>query len=89
MAVAATNSTTEPRSFSIGPKKIQILRFTAVSGDTTGTLTADALTYVDEVILSGGIRFTAAPTIAGNVVTLAFTDPSTGGYFGTVICIGR
>lgn len=89
MALVATNSTSEPRSFSIGPLKIQILTYTADSGDTSGTVTADALKEVSHIIVSGGMRHSAAPTFAGNVATLAFVDPSTGGLFGTIICIGR
>lgn len=89
MAFAATNLSAESRSFSIGPVKVQLMTFTAASGDTTGTLTADALTTIFAVSLDGGITFTAAPTFSGNVATLAFADPGVGGAFGTAIVIGR
>ena len=59
MTFAATNSTAEPRSFSIGPRKVQILRYTAVSADTAGTITADALNEVEEVIMDGRLELTA------------------------------
>jgi len=88
MAFATTDSVSEPRSFSIGPVKIQIVKFTAASGDTSGTITADRLTDVFHVILDGGLVYTAAPTYATNVATLAFKDPL-GNAFGTAIIIGR
>ena len=88
MAFAATSSTSEPRSFSIGPMKIQILTWSAASGDTSGTITADKLTTVDHVLIDGHMHHTAAPTFSGNVVTLAFADPVATVY-GTAIVIGR
>lgn len=88
MAFAATALSAEPRSFSIGPKKVQIFTFTAASADVAGTITATGLSNAESIILGGGIRLTAAPTFSGNVVTLAFTDPSTAGWFGTAMVIG-
>ncbi len=88
MAFAATASTKEPRSFSIGPLKIQIFTFTAVSGDTSGTITATGLKEAFHVIVTGGLVYTAAPTFSTNVATLAFTDPAANA-FGTAIVIGR
>ena len=89
MAFAATASTAEPRSFSIGPLKVQLFTFTAADNDTSGTITATALKEVMHVIVDGGMIHTAAPTFATNVVTLAFADPGTGGLFGTALVIGR
>jgi hypothetical protein len=88
MAFAAANAT-ESRAFSIGPVKIQVLTYSVASGDTTGTVTADALTTIDNIIVMGvaGVA-TAAPTYAANVATLAFVDPAATRY-GQVICIGR
>lgn len=88
MAFAATASTKEPRSFSIGPLKVQIFTFTAASGDTSGTITATALKEAFHVIMDGGLNLTAAPTFSSNVVTLAYTDPAANA-FGTAIVIGR
>jgi hypothetical protein len=87
MAFAATASTKEPRSFSIGTRKIQIMTYTAASGDTSGTVTATSLSRIDHIILDGKIAHTALPTVSGNVATLAFADPAADA-FGTVICIG-
>lgn len=89
MAFAAVAISTNGlnRSQSLGPNKMQILNWTAASGDTSGTITADSLSRVDQVILSGAITLTAAPTYSGNVVTLAFTDPAADRW-GQVICIG-
>lgn len=88
MAFAATASTNEPRSFSIGPLKVQIFTYTAESGDTSGTITATALKEAFHVVLDGGLINTAAPTFDGNEVTLAFSDPAAD-RFGTIIVIGR
>jgi hypothetical protein len=88
MAFAATASTAESRSFSIGPLKIQIFTWTCASGDTSGTITATALKEAKHVIIDGVMQHTAAPTFSSNVVTLAFTDP-VANRFGTAIVIGR
>lgn len=87
MAFAATASTSVARSFSIGPIKTQIMTFTAVSGDTSGTITADRLTTVMHVLLDGGLALTAAPTFSGNVITLAFTNPGANA-FGSILVLG-
>lgn len=88
MAFSATDSTKEARSFSIGPLKAQVLTWTCVSGDTSGTITADNLIRAEHVIMDGGLALTAAPTFSGNVVTLAFTDPAATRY-GTIVVLGR
>lgn len=88
MAFAAVDSTSEPRSFSLGPLKVQILTYTAVSGDTSGTITADALSSAQSVLMDGGLAFTAAPTFSGNVVTLAFTNPAAN-RAGTILVLGK
>ena len=91
MAFAATDSvsgTGEARVWSVGPVKFQLMTWTAVSGDTTGTITADRLSRLMHVIVDGGIVFTAAPTYATNVATLAFAATPAAGGAGTVLCIG-
>lgn len=82
-------STKEARSFAIGgPYKVQLFTWTCASGDTTGTITCTGLTTVDHVILDGGLDYTAAPTVATNVATLAFTD-TVANRFGTGMAYGR
>lgn len=88
MAFAATDSTSEGRSFSVGPLKMQILTFSAASGDTSGTVTCDRLYSVQHIIMDGGLTLTAAPTFATNVVTLAFNDPAATVY-GTIVVYGN
>lgn len=91
MALASTSPGTG-RAYSIGPVKQQVLNITAVSGDTTGTITATNFSQVDLVEVSGGMRLTAAPTFSNAVppvITLAFADPSTAGWFGTITIHGR
>lgn len=88
MAFAASNLAAEPRAFSIGPVKMQILTFSVASADVSGTVTADALIRAESVIIGGGLQLTAAPTFSGNVVTLAFADPAATRY-GTLIVYGK
>jgi hypothetical protein len=89
MAFAATALSAEPRSFSIGPLKLQLMTYSVASGDTTGTITAPALKEIVAVIIDGvcGVA-TAAPTFSGNVATLAFVNPAATRY-GTIQVIGR
>jgi hypothetical protein len=89
MAFVATASTAEPRSFSIGPLKVQFFTWTAASGDTSGTITATALNQAVHVLIDGlGKGMSAAPTFSSNVVTLAFADP-VATVAGTAMVIGR
>lgn len=89
MAFAATASTKEPRAFSIGPLKVQIMTYSVASADVSGTVTASRLKEIMHVIVDGAAGVaTAAPTFSGNVATLAFADPAATRY-GTIICIGR
>jgi hypothetical protein len=86
MAFVATLSTAEPRSFSIGPLKIQFYTFTLASGDTSGTITAAGLSSVKHCLVDGLVK-SAVPTFSGNVVTLAFADP-VATVAGTIMVIG-
>lgn len=81
--------TLAPRAYSIGPVKQVVGTFTAVSGDTTGTVAVTTLSTIDYVEVTGGMRLTAAPVITGNSIALAFVDPSTGGYFGSIMIHGK
>lgn len=88
MAFAATALTSDAgKAFSIGPKKLQIMTWAVASGDTSGTVTATGLSRIDQIIVSGGLSLTSAPTYATNVATLAFADP-VATLAGTVLCIG-
>lgn len=88
MAFVATASTKEPRSFSLGPYKVQIMTYAAASADVSGTITATALSSVEHVLVDGKILQTAAPTFSGNVVTLTFADPAAT-VVGTILCFGK
>lgn len=87
MSFVATDLTSEPRSFSLGPLKCQILTYTAASGDTSGTITADQLKNVANVILDASLVQTAAATFSGNVATIAFSNPGITVY-GTCLVFG-
>lgn len=78
MAFAAISSTNESRAFSVGPLKAQILTYTAASGDTSGTATADQLKEIRHILYgSGDLNPTTAPSFSANVATLAFVVPAT------------
>ena len=88
MAFAAVDSTSDGRKFSQGPVNMQIMTWSAISGDTSGTITADRMSSVSHVIIDGGLVMNAAPTYATNVVTLAFNDPVASVY-GTILVFGK
>jgi hypothetical protein len=87
MALSVTDSALQPRSFSIGPVKIQLLDLAAASGDTSGTFKCDALSSVDYVVVTG-VTLSAQPTRSGNSVTLAFADPLAT-VAGKIMAFGR
>lgn len=62
------------------------MTYSAASADTSGTVTATALSSVTGIIIPG-VVLTAAPTFSGNVVTLAFADPAAT-IAGTLLVIG-
>lgn len=74
MAFVASNVSNEPRSYSLGPQKLQVMKYTAASGDTSGTITADGLSSIDSIIMDG-LQQTTAVSISGNVATVTFQDP--------------
>lgn len=76
MALVTTDSSSEPRSRSIGPLKQQTVKLTALSGDTSGTVTASTLYRIVAIIAPSAMKYSAAPTYATNVATLAFTVPA-------------
>lgn len=85
MAFVATDSTKEPRAFSIGPLKVQLFTWTALASDTTGTITCDRFNnQVMHVILDGALANTSAPSYATNVATLAFSPTVQATYTYTV-----
>lgn len=75
------------RSFSIGPVKMQKLKFSAASGATGGTATFSGLSSIDHVEVEG-VVLTSASTVSGNVATIAFVDPAATVY-GTITAYGR
>lgn len=76
MALSASASTKEPRAFSLGPLRCQIMTVTAASGDTSGTITASRLKEIHHIVMPPQFIHTAAPTYATNVATLAYTVPT-------------
>lgn len=88
MAFAAADATGEPRAMSVGPLKMQLLTWSAISGDTTGTVTADKLYLAQSLIMDGGLILNAALSFSGNQVTIAFNDPAAS-VFGNIIVLGK
>lgn len=86
MALVQSNSA-DPRAFSNGPYKQQLIKFNVASGDTSGTITCDALTSISFVAIHG-VALTADPTFSTNVVTLAFVDPAATRY-GMCVAYGK
>ena len=86
MAVTQANLTAEPRSWSIGPLKQQVVQITALSTDTSGVVTFDALAEVRAVIVCG-VSESAAATLSGNGATLALNAQATD-YVCKVIGLG-
>lgn len=98
MAFSTSTANGEARSFSFGPVKMEIQQFSCLTSDTSGTVTAQRLSRVEDVlfIAGGTLCQTAAPAISGTTVTLAFADPAaacTGyvakGVNGYVLLLGR
>lgn len=88
MALVVSNSSTEPRAWSVGPLKLQVLTYAVASGDTSGTVTADSLSLIQHVFCDGALRLTSAASISGNVATLAFADPAATRR-GTILVLGK
>lgn len=84
----ALSAGTQPTTFSLGPVKVQLMNYSAASGDTTMTATADTMTTVFYAVLTGGFVETTATTYATNVATFTFTDPAAARH-GRVLIFGR
>lgn len=78
MAITTSAPTNNSRAFSWGDGlKAQFLDYTAISGATSGTVTANQLRLIKAIlVLNSKLTHTAAPTYATNVATLAFTVPA-------------
>lgn len=74
--MALTIASADTNSFSLGTKRVQRILISANSGDTSGTVTADQLGVLEQLIAPSAMVFTAAKTYANNVATLAFTVPA-------------
>lgn len=87
MAFTATQNTdtTHARAaFGIGGGiKFQLMTYTCLASDTSGTITASSLAEVYGVQTDGQITLTAAPTFATNAATLAFVTNAQAAYSGT------
>jgi hypothetical protein len=66
------------QSHSVGDgMRAQLLDWSALSGDTSGTVTASGLRLIKAILVLGGrLIHSAAPSLATNVATLAFTVPA-------------
>jgi len=87
MAFVASNNGSEARSFSVGPVKCQLMKYTAASADVAGTITASALKEIFLVQVEG-LQQTTAASFSGNVATIAFVDPAAS-VTGSIVVWGR
>lgn len=87
LAVDKADSTRLRVPVSVGPIRQQIMSFTCLSTDTSGTVTADGLTEI-QAILIPGLVLTASATFSGNVATLAFNAPGGTTVAGDLIVMG-
>ena len=88
MAFAASSIAGLPPHLSLGNRKVEIQSISAASGDTSGTVTASALSTVDHAIVCSGLKLSALPSISGTTITLAFADP-VATVAGSIILIGK
>lgn len=88
MAFIASCSETEPRGWSLGTLKLQVLTYTASSGDTSGTLLACSVSRIMHIFSDGSLRLTSAPVISGSTATIAFANPGAT-RVGTILIIGK
>lgn len=72
---AATAATKLPRTWSLGPVKIQVFDLSIISGDTSATVTADTMSTAYWGLITGVTQGTA-PSYSANVATFTFTDPA-------------
>ena len=86
MAFSSSILTAEPRSWSIGPWKVELHSIGAASGDTSGTVTASSLGSVIAAIPAG--LAVADVSVSGATATLTFADPAAT-VAGTILLIGR
>lgn len=63
------------RAYSIGPVRQQRVSFTALNGDTSGTLTFDGLIRLESVLI-GTLKLTAITYNGDNSCTITFADPT-------------
>ena len=84
-ASASTAAVNYPRTFSLGPVKIQFFDVTHISGDTTCTITGDRMHTAIWGFLASSVVQTAAPTYSGAAITYTFTNPAASVYAQAVI----
>jgi hypothetical protein len=82
-----SDSTRGRNAISVGPLKIQVMTYTCVSTDTSGTVTAPGLIEITAIHVDGLVQTTAA-TFAANVATLAFNAPGGTTVAGTITVYG-
>ena len=88
MAVTVAYLADASTRFSAKEGKVRFFTVTAVDDATGGTIPIPGMETVLGCVISGTFTFTAAPTYAGNVITIAFADPGAGGALGWGIAYG-
>lgn len=87
-ATVLSDSTRLRPAWSNGFGKTQLMTWTMLTTDTSGTVTAPNLVEIQAILLDG-VNLSTAATFSGNVATLTFTAAgTTGAVAGTLVCMG-
>lgn len=87
VATIQTDSSRARSPISLGPIKMQLLTYTCVSTDTSGTVTVPGFIEVTSIIVDGLVQTTAA-TFSANVATLTFVAPGGTTVAGDIVAYG-
>lgn len=87
VATIQTDSSRMRNPIALGPIKMQAMTWTALSTDTSGTVTVPGFVEVTHIVIDGLLQ-TSAATFATNVATLAFTAPGGTTVAGDLIAYG-
>ncbi len=86
MAITITQASAEPRAFSVGPLKMEILSWSSsTSADTSVVVTSPSMSTVAFAVLTGAVQTAAA--LSGKVATI--TIAQTAQQSGQIILFGR
>ena len=86
-ATIQTDSSRGRNPISLGPLKMQLMTYTCVSTDTSGTVTVPGFIEIAQIVVDGLVQTTAA-TFSANVATLTFAAPGGTTVAGDIVVFG-